>query len=259
MGNSLRFCGYGQSVIGTGHIKSNLPCQDTFEMDLTSSNVSILAVADGLGSVTRSKDGAEMAVAAAMGYLTANIAYIPTTKLGWEELLKDTFKVANKVIADISTEEGQIPHDFATTLMLVVMTSAWVAVAHLGDGAIVFQDSKGELSCLSLPEQNEFANEVVPITNSNWLTHLRFSVISVNDQSVCAVAVITDGLQNLAINSVTRTPYLPFFTPFFSVIEQSFDRIQVENDLNAFLKSDRVCKRTDDDKTLVVMARKLNS
>ena len=47
----------------------------------------------------------------------------------------------------------------------------------------------------------------------------------------------------------------PFFAPFFDTFVPPFDRDGLACQLARFLGSERVCHRTDDDKTLVVIAR----
>ena len=55
---------YGKSVKGASHVRSGMPCQDSFRIDEVSPELTIIAVADGHGSEKspRSKSGSTIAV-----------------------------------------------------------------------------------------------------------------------------------------------------------------------------------------------------
>ena len=55
---------YGKSVKGASHVRSGMPCQDSFRIEEISPDLSIVAVADGHGSEKRpkSKNGSTIAV-----------------------------------------------------------------------------------------------------------------------------------------------------------------------------------------------------
>ena len=55
---------YGKSVKGASHVRSGMPCQDSFRIEEISPDLSIVAVADGHGSEKspKSKNGSTIAV-----------------------------------------------------------------------------------------------------------------------------------------------------------------------------------------------------
>lgn len=55
---------FGKSVKGASHIRSGMPCQDSFRIEEISPDLSIIAVADGHGSdkSPKSKNGSTIAV-----------------------------------------------------------------------------------------------------------------------------------------------------------------------------------------------------
>ena len=59
---------YGKSVKGASHVRSGMPCQDSFRIEEISPDLSIVAVADGHGSdnYPRTDKGARFAVDAAI-------------------------------------------------------------------------------------------------------------------------------------------------------------------------------------------------
>ncbi len=99
---------------------------------------------------------------------------------------------------------------------------------------------------------SKYVNEVTPLTADDALDRLR---LSMRQGSVSAVAMLTDGLENLCINRASGQPYPPFFVPFFEAIVKPMDTAKGERQLASFLNSDRVCSKTEDDKTLLVAGR----
>ena len=68
------------------------------------------------------------------------------------------------------------------------------------------------------------------------------------------LAAFSDGLQNLALINTTYEPFEPFFSPLFEFLSGNSDRAQMEEKLGVFLGSEKICGRTDDDKTLLLAA-----
>ena len=105
------------------------------------------------------------------------------------------------------------------------------------------------------PQQGEYENTTYFATQKSAKTFLQHRLYV--DRFFEEVAVFTDGLQRLALHYQTQTAYAPFFRPFFSVLR----RLETEHDdrydesLHAFLNSNRVNERTDDDKTLILATR----
>jgi hypothetical protein len=71
------------------------------------------------------------------------------------------------------------------------------------------------------------------------------------------VALLTDGLQGLALRFSTREAHGPFFEPMFARLrrEREGEPKGLGKELRAFLGSAPVNQRTDDDKTLVLATR----
>jgi hypothetical protein len=65
------------------------------------------------------------------------------------------------------------------------------------------------------------------------------------------LVLFSDGLQSLALNLASASPFAPFFAPFLQALADPFDSDATSAGLAAFLDSARVCARTDDDKTLL--------
>lgn len=239
----------GASIIGTSHLRAGLPCQDAHGYRVWKSGV-ITAVADGLGSATKSDEGARLAVGTVLDLLENDLTiHSPANNEDWSEVLASAFAVARQRLEQ-AAETSSLPlREYGTTLLVAIVTSDRLAVGHIGDGAVVALIEEDRLETISAPQRGEYANEVAPLTAKNALDLVRFSVHSI---SVRAVALLSDGLQNLCINTVTGAPYAPFFSPFFNGINQVIDTTEASEQLAEFLASERICSKTDDDKTLVV-------
>lgn len=242
----------GASVVGTSHIRSDLPCQDAHGYALSADGLLLAAVADGLGTAARADEGARLAVEDVLTHLQAALTVgVPDDEAGWRDLFGEAFGAARAALA-AAAQAADLPlRDYATTLLVLVAGDDFAASAHVGDGAIVVADG-GDVRTLSAPEQGEYANQVLPLTAVDALDRLRVAFLP---RPVQSAALLSDGLQSLALNLAAGEPFAPFFRPFFKAVGQLPDPGVTGEQLAAFLASDRVNARTDDDKTLLVAGR----
>jgi hypothetical protein len=221
----------GASVAGAGHLARGIGCEDASAVDVTDDGTLLIAVADGAGSAARSSEGSTRAVAAAMDALRSGA---------------DVCAVVHAARGALEpVAEGERMGDLATTLLVVRGGVAGIETAQVGDGAVVLRGGD-ELSVLAADDKGEYLNETVFLTSAGWREALR--VDTAEASAVDGIAVLTDGLQLVALDLATGTPHAPFFAPFFSFVADDGDVEQ----LVAFLGSERVQARTDDDVTLVV-------
>jgi hypothetical protein len=187
----------------------------------------------------------------------------PVDAWQWERLLRATLGEARAALTDLPRSPSFLPREeggsfplctsrerglqqFATTLLVAVVTDAWVAAAHIGDGAIVLEDTYGPRA-LTLPEHGEYQNETVFLTSESY--RARAQIVARPRNGTHGIALLTDGLEGLALNLADRTAHVPFFVPLFAFAAAP-DATAAE--LAAFLASPRVCAHTDDDKTLLL-------
>ena len=123
--------------------------------------------------------------------------------------------------------------------------------AQLGDGAIVVGGSD-EFRTVFWPEPSEYANATDFLTEDRFREAIQFATMS---ESICELAVLTDGLQRLALDFTTRQPHRAFFQPFFERLRVETEPTTLVEPFREFLDSARVNDRTDDDKTLVIAIR----
>ncbi len=240
----------GASVPGTNHSRIGLPCQDSHGYRIFNYGV-IAAVADGLGSASRSDEGAWLAVETSLETLSQTLAVgLPSSDDQWLFILSDVFSIVRHALAQTAASVDLPMREFGTILIVSVITRNQVITGHIGDGAVVVLSEDDRLETISRPQQGEYANEVTPLTASDALAHVRCSI---HAAPVKAVAMLTDGLQHLSINLITGTPHAPFFRPLLEGVCRPADADETSLRLVDFLNSERVCARTDDDKTLVLI------
>ena len=143
--------------------------------------------------------------------------------------------------------------EFACTLVLLLLGQHESMIVHIGDGAIVGREGRGEWKVLSWPENGEYASSTYFITDEP-MPRIRFVEA---DEIHTAYALFTDGIEDIALESLAKTAHAPFFSKMIYPIDHSSARGK-DQDLSlalaAFLVSDRVCERTDDDKTLILLS-----
>lgn len=243
----------GGSVTGTKHHKKKQPCQDAWKYHQLPGAELIIAVADGAGSAPLSKQGAKRAVNAAVKYLcTAIPQYKPNTSKEWKSIVSYAFEVARTQLIEYAASQAERLRNYNTTLQLVVASDNWTISAIVGDGTAVGLRNDHSLVRLMSPQRGEYANATNFITSDSAMEKIAIQVLQ---EPVIGIAVLTDGLLSLAIDERDETPHERFFTPLFNFLTASIDNQQANKDLAQFLSSDRVNRRTDDDKTLALALR----
>jgi hypothetical protein len=177
---------------------------------------------------------------------------VPQDTVAWQALLTDAFREARQALVQRAEEEEISPRAFATTLTCAVASDEWLVVGQVGDGIVVAKGENGDLFAATQPQRGEYANETFFLTMDEALQQIQ---VAVYGQSVDALAVMTDGLMRLAMNLAKSEPFSPFFEPLMAYAAQAENEAEAQGQLSALLASDRVCERTDDDKTLVLVAR----
>lgn len=238
------------SAIGTSHVAQKLPCQDAHEIVTLDNGILIIAVADGAGSATRAEEGSRCAVETSARFLADHLQKAqPTTPEECESLLESA--VVHSRTALRSLAPGEKFNEVATTLLLTILTDRWLSTIQVGDGAVVCRSISGPLHVLSELGQSEYINETTFLTSSDYRSRLHRTTLPSED--VGGLAMFSDGIELLAIRYSDNTAHEPFFTTMFEFAENP-NSTKVE--LEEFLQSERVCERTDDDKTLVLAVRK---
>ena len=214
----------------------------------------LIAVAcDGAGSATMGGEGA--AIAARMLSNCAKAA------LGREGVLPDDdaiwvwIDLARDRIAAVAEQRDLTPRDFATTVVMAISDGCSTLALHIGDGAAIGRDAiTGEWQALCWPEHGEYASTTYFLTDEG---SPRARILR-HGSSLDRLAVFTDGIERLALDFKTNLPHAPFFAGVSEPVAKSPARgcdVALSAKLGAYLASDAVNARTDDDKTLILASR----
>lgn len=242
------------SVQGTSHLKIPLPCQDAHAYRALDDAILVAAVADGLGSARYAEAGAQLAASQAVSYVEQSLAAaVPGDEAAWVQLARDSFLAAcARLETEAQTNQAAV-RDYATTLILAILTPGWLVTGHIGDGAVVADLEDSGLALVSRPQNEEYANVTYPLTMADMLTVAEFKASPVQ---VKALALMTDGMQHVSIHTADNTPHPPFFAPLFRQLSGVKDLPRACQNLAGFMASDQICAHTDDDKTLVLIGRR---
>ena len=240
-----------RSVIGTSHRAGGLPCQDASRARtvlIAGETYLLVAASDGAGSASRAEVGATAAcrlgVAAMLGHLRRGGRPGGGDGADAAAFTRRVHEGLNALAARIGCQ----PSDLACTVLLGMVGSAGGLFAHVGDGAIVTDAGDGP-AVTSWPDNGEYANTTSFITQPSYADLQRCVELP---GPIRAVALLTDGLQTVALDPAARAAHPQFFGPVFDAVRRPADAAALAADLAAFLDGPRVNARTDDDKTLVL-------
>ncbi len=246
------------SVIGMSHTKTGLPCQDAggcgVVIDADGSEVLVVAVSDGAGTASRSDSGSKLTVARFLRDFSEAAELGPGLSRIDETFAMEWIGSVLADIARLATEEDCDVRDYACTLLGAVVGVSGSVYIQIGDGAIVVStEVDGEYGWIFWPQHGEYANTTNFITQPDVIKTLLFE----QGPPVREIAVFSDGIERLVLDLSTRTVHSPAFTPIFNWLARTEpDRTATPSQaLSAYLASDHVNNRTDDDKTLVIATR----
>lgn len=248
------------SSIGTSHIVTGAPCQDSHDCQLVRSadgaKVLIATVSDGAGSARFSDVGSKLTCelfCQLAGEFIATGGQVNYLEVG---TVRDWLDHIVERLATQAMADGNPVKEYACTLLAVIAGEESTAYVQIGDGAIVVSKGLGARWDYAFwPQHGEFANTTNFLVSPGALDKLDFVVGS---GRVEEVALFTDGLENLVLHNATRSVHEPFFNAVFKSVRAS----QVEGRdkelserLRAYLSSQVISDRTDDDKTLILASR----
>lgn len=246
---------YYSSVKGTSHektgtLKQDDLCVQPFSVNGTDYIISI--VADGAGTAKysniSSKFISKFLVKKMSNWLKGN-SIMDFNK----DILCSWIKKSQNILKRyIRMQKLTSIRDFATTVLFAVLSNKGNVFAQIGDGAIVVGNEE-ELNSVFIPQKGEYANTTHFATEEIFEQYLMFEV---NENNVERLAMHTDGIEMISLINLEK-PSMPFFNPFFVALndEPVGYNEELSQELAEFLSSDRVNKRTNDDKTLIIIVK----
>lgn len=251
------------SVIGTSHEKTGLPCQDAAGCRIVADPVGqsiLLAVSsDGAGSASRSLDGANLTVARFLdefGEAGKRSAFDEIS----QEFVQDWLSRLRTVIKDQADADDINSREFACTVLAAIIGRDRAAFFQIGDGAIVVSNRSepDDYGWVFWPQHGEFANQTNFVTQENAHDVLVFEL---EERCVDEVAIFSDGLERLVLDLTAKTAHQPFFRTLFGWLAKTEptavdEPISPSSVLDSYLGSKQINERTDDDKTLMLASRR---
>lgn len=239
---------------GTSHERAGTSCQDVARALLIGRSKSVFAaiVSDGAGSARFGGPGAAVTCRTIVNCARRHFATTseaPTDEDVWSWIDEARDRI-NTAAARRDTEARQ----FACTLVAVFAMRDSTLILHVGDGAAVLRWG-GDWVSPSWPANGEYASTTFFVTEEP-IPQLRITRL---EQPADAVAVFTDGIERLTLNFAEGRPHAPFFDAMFQPIfrnEAAGKNNALTASLGRYLGGAAVNERTDDDKTLILAARR---
>jgi Protein phosphatase 2C len=160
---------------------------------------------------------------------------------------------ARTEIARFADEKGHAFREYATTLSAMVGNRHAAGYIQIGDGVMV---AGPDWHVIMPPQNGEHADETVFITCPDWLAWLQTKIVPTPPTTV---VLMTDGFRDLVVKPFCLTPNVPFFASVeTSLADGAIDECGFHQEfsqrLTAFVSSDGVRTRTDDDISLVAIS-----
>jgi hypothetical protein len=234
---------------GTSHLKTGSPCQDRFACLQVEDDIIVLALADGAGSGKMSESGAEAAVNTVVDVVEELIRQGGSD---FKAIIQEAVVEARKTVQSIAIEQSVLMRDLASTLLVVIMGKNGGAAAQIGDGVIAVRSGDDEWCWVFWPQHGEFVNTTRFLTEDDALDHLQVDSLPA---AVSDLVLLSDGLERLALNFSTKEIFEPFFTGLSKPLVSSpgvGKIVSLSTKLEAFIKSERICSRSDDDISLIL-------
>ena len=269
----------GASVAGTSHAGVGEPCADSYGVRVLPArgggSILVAVAADGAGSSERSAEGSRLACETILDEASSWASGKRRRRRRRTKTTRGRLKPRRKVPADLSAfrrehvvswveaarqridetaeKEGRSSRDYSCTLLGAIVSEQSALFFHLGDGAIVYRAEDGGYMPVFWPQSGEYANCTFFVTDDEATTRVQ----AAQKEAVHEVALLTDGLQGLALRFESREAHDPFFEPMFARLrgEAGPEPDGLRQELEGFLDSEPVNRRTDDDKTLVLATR----
>lgn len=234
----------GASVIGRGHIESNMPCQDSNSYARLGNGWGIAITSDGAGSAKHSHVGSKIVVTRAKSYFEQLIISSSWYKnnilpddITWSKAAFKALKAVRDDMQKFAEEKQAKLESFAATVIVVVHTPMGLLVAHIGDGRAGYQDKSGTWHSLITPHKGEEANQTIFITSDFWnIPFYEMSGVSVPEtrvirESAKSFVLMSDGCEHTSwdcnlydaekgIYYDPNTPHAAFFNPLIETLKE---------------------------------------
>lgn len=236
-------------------------CQDYSEVKKVikdDEEITIAAVADGLGSEINSAEGAKIAVKTVIEYIENNFfkeiegVNEFDTRIKISNIIREGYVHAVEEIEKKAKENEAEAESYGTTLMVVVTTKDYTYYGHSGDGAIIRIAKDGEITTLTMEQSGMFGGEVFPIMSGEYV----WSFGAERNEEALSYIVVTDGVLSY-INGILQNDEntKKYFSGLIGrAVNEKKDNLDEHMKNCVSLK--RLAEKTGDDKTMAILVRK---
>jgi hypothetical protein len=248
------------SVLGTSHARLGTPCQDSHVIklftDKDGEDVLVVVVSDGAGSASKAEIGSWLTcstVAEAAEVYLLDGGKVREVGL---DIAQSWISMVQQAVGFRAEDYGDVPRDYACTMLVAVVGSDAAAIMQVGDGATVVSDDDNGWCWVHWPQHGEFANTTNFVTEPRAEEKLAFDLCQCRIEEI---AVFSDGIERLVLHEATKTVFASFFDQMFPAVRalqhEGWDA-SLSEILRSYLDSETINERTDDDKTLVLATRR---
>lgn len=228
------------SSTGRRHQAEGTPCQDVVLGSVGIKSASIV-LADGAGSASHSRLGAQIVVNTLTRVLKENFKRIVNSKE--EKARKKIMIPLARSLAAATIRHQAALKDFACTLLFVATDGKRLLIGQLGDGRIGIRNAEtGDWRLMLDAFKGEFFNETVFVTSKKATELLQLAIGPVN--SIDACVIMSDGAEEGLYQRASHT-FAPAVSRMLEWV-QTYDQPTVETALKNNLKDTVRLKTTDD-------------
>ena len=270
----------GASVIGKGHISSNMPCQDSCTYINLGHGWGIAVTSDGAGSAKNSETGSKIVSTRAVEHFSKELEHIGwiennhiPSESEWSNLSYNLIKQVMNDVKNFANMKAVELQALNATIITVIHTPFGLLVCHVGDGRAGYKNRTGEWKPIIVPHKGDEANQTVFITSDIWGERpMKISGVDIPEcrvikDQVEAFTLMSDGCESTSwqynqLNEATgmyydpNLPYPKFFNPLLSELKDMHEHdTDVEERLDKwtdFLKEGDNFKKETDDKTMII-------
>ena len=221
--NNKKYTIFAFSVMGDGKLEN----QDSFDYYLDDSQI-IIAVADGLGSATFSKEGSSLIVKLLLGLIRDGFSYENIAL----ELLK---RWKNALNGNLNL--------YDTTIKFVHLKGDSLVYGGIGDGWIALNYDK---DFISMTTNNTFSNQTDSILSFDLKN--KFSILKASETDLLNIIIATDGFSE----DIEKDSGKQFLDDIYNQIAKDHNEFK-EDIMNTM--TNWPIKSNKDDKTVVFLQR----
>jgi hypothetical protein len=239
---------YGASVVGTSHVLSDKPCHDNHAYKILPNNSGYIAcISDGMGSASAAEIGSLVASSYIVDYLTSSLS----SDLSDDDIIsiiKDGFIKTNERLNQEAETLNLTVKDLNATLLVFLTLNDRQFYGQVGDCAAI--GKKDDVYSVIVKQQRgEYANATYSVCD---LTSIENGIYEKCDAFYPEVVLVSDGIESISVSAKDQSVSRLFYDPFFKVFShENYDQSEIQKSLIRFLESERINKKTDDDKTLL--------